>query len=141
MARAIMRPRQRKPSSSDRFLSRFRAAIHLMFDLVQRNKRIIQIVLAVVLLPFAFFGVDSYFRESATGATVAKVSGSEISEQEFQQALRNRQEQLRSMSGGRVDPALLDSPELRFSVLEALIRQRLLIQQGLNSGITVTPDQ
>jgi peptidyl-prolyl cis-trans isomerase D len=112
-----------------------------MFDLVQRNKRIIQIVLAIVLLPFAFFGVDSYFRDSATGATVAKVAGSEISEQEFQQAVRDRQEQLRSMSQGRIDPALLDSPELRFSVLESLVRQRLLLHQGLKSGITVTPEQ
>jgi peptidyl-prolyl cis-trans isomerase D len=112
-----------------------------MFDLVQRNKKIIQIVLAIILLPFAFFGVDSYFRDSATGATIAKVAGSEISEQEFQQALRDRQEQLRSMSGGRVDPALLDSPEMRFSVLESLVRQRLLIRQGVKNGVTVTPEQ
>jgi len=112
-----------------------------MFDLVQRNKRIIQIVLAIVLLPFAFFGVDSYFRDSATGATVAKVAGSEISEQEFQQALRDRQEQLRNMAGGRIDPAMLDSPEMRFSVLESLVRQRLLIHQALKNGVTVTPEQ
>ena len=45
-----------------------------MFDLVQRNKKIIQIVLAIILLPFAFFGVDSYFRDSATGATEANVA-------------------------------------------------------------------
>lgn len=112
-----------------------------MFDLVQRNKRIIQIVLAVVLLPFAFFGVDSYFRDSATGATIANVGGSQISEQEFQQALRDRQEQLRTMSGGRIDAALLDSPELRFSVLENLVRQRLVLHQSLKSGVTVTPEQ
>ncbi len=112
-----------------------------MFNLVERNKRIIQIILAIIILPFAFFGVDSYFRDSATGATVAKVGDSEISEQEFQQALRDRQEQMRSMSGGRVDAAFLDSPEMRFSVLEGLIQQRLLIRQGLKNGITVTDDQ
>ena len=66
-----------------------------MFDLVQRNKRIIQIVLAIIILPFAFFGVDSYFRDSASGRSVAKVGGYEISEQEFTNAVRKRQEELR----------------------------------------------
>ncbi|MGZ5094674.1 MAG: SurA N-terminal domain-containing protein [Burkholderiales bacterium] len=112
-----------------------------MFDLVQKNKRIIQIVLAIVLLPFAFFGVDSYFRDSATGQTVAKVGDYDISEQEFQNALRDRQEQLRNMSGGRIDPALLDSPELRFSVLDTLIRRRVLIHHAVRSGMTVNIDQ
>ena len=111
-----------------------------MFDLVQRNKRIIQIVLAIVLLPFAFFGVDSYFRDSATGQTVAKVGDTEISEQEFQQALRERQEQLREMSGGRIDPSLLDSTELRVSVVETLIRRRVLLHHALRSGMTVNLD-
>jgi peptidyl-prolyl cis-trans isomerase D len=112
-----------------------------MFDLVQRNKRIIQIVLAIIILPFAFFGVDSYFRDGASGRAIAKVGDYEISEQEFTNALRDRQEALRNMSGGRIDPALLDSPELRFSVLDALVRQRVLLDHALRSGMTVSTDQ
>ncbi|MDB5865574.1 MAG: peptidylprolyl isomerase [Betaproteobacteria bacterium] len=112
-----------------------------MFDLVQRNKRIIQVVLAIILLPFAFFGVDSYFRDSGSGRAVAKVGDHEINEQEFTNAVRERQEQLRNMSGGRIDPALLDSPELRFSVLEGLVRQRVLLDHALRSGMTVSPEQ
>ena len=112
-----------------------------MFDTVQKNKRIIQIVLAIVLLPFAFFGVDSYFRDSPTGQTVAKVGDYDISEQEFQQALRERQDQLRTMAGGRIDSALLDSPELRFSVLDTLIRRRVLIHHAVRSGMTVNLEQ
>jgi peptidyl-prolyl cis-trans isomerase D len=112
-----------------------------MFDLVQRNKRIIQVVLAIILLPFAFFGVDSYFRDGSGGRAVAKVGDHEIGEQEFTNAVRERQEQLRSMSGGRIDPALLDSPELRFSVLEGLVRQRVLLDHALRSGMVVSADQ
>src|ERR1043165_4410056 len=98
-----------------------------MFDLLQRNKRIIQIVLAIVLLPFAFFGVDSYFRDRSSGRAVVEVGDYEVSEQEVSNALRERQEQLRNMSGGRIDPALLESPELRLSVIDTLVRQRVLI--------------
>src|SRR5215207_930896 len=108
-----------------------------MFDLVQRNKRVIQIVLAIVLLPFAFFGIDSYFRDSPSGRSVVKVGDYEISEQEIANAVRERQDQLRNMSGGRIDPALLDSPELRMSVLDTLVRQRVLIDQAVRSGMTV----
>ena len=112
-----------------------------MFDLVQKHKRIMQGVLAIILLPFAFFGVDSYFRDRGAGATLAKVGDYEISEQEFQQALTDRQEALRSMSGGRIDPAVMESPEVRFSVLDSLVRQRLLLNHALRSGMTVTPEQ
>src|SRR5215210_7978349 len=112
-----------------------------MFDLVQKNKRIIQIVLAIILLPFAFFGVDSYFRDSASGRAVATVAGHEISEQEFTKALQDRQNQLREMSGGRIDAALLDSTELRFSVLESLVRERLLIDHAVRSGMTASTEQ
>jgi peptidyl-prolyl cis-trans isomerase D len=112
-----------------------------MFDLVQRNKRIIQVVLAIVLLPFAFFGMESYFQDRGSARAVAKVGDHEITEQEFGNAIRERQDQIRNMAGGRIDPALLDSPELRMSVLDSLVRQRVLIDHALRSGMTVSPEQ
>src|SRR5690349_19689414 len=104
-----------------------------MFNFVDKHKRLIQIVLAVTFLPFAFFGVDSYFRDRASGQTLVKVGDYEISEQEFENALRERQESLREMTGGRVDPAMLDSLEVRMSVIDALVRQRLLISHAIKS--------
>src|SRR5215210_558060 len=112
-----------------------------MFDLVQRNKRVIQVVLAIVLLPFAFFGVDSYFRDSAGGRAVVKVGDYEIGEQELTNAIRERQDQLRNMSGGRIDPALLEGSELRLSVLDSLVRQRVLMDHAVRAGMTVNMDQ
>ena len=112
-----------------------------MFDLVQRNKRIIQIVLAIVLLPFAFFGMESYFQDRGSQRAVVKVGDYEISEQELSNAVRERQDQLRNMSGGRIDPALLESSELRMSVLDTLVRQRVLIDPAVRSGMTVNIDQ
>jgi peptidyl-prolyl cis-trans isomerase D len=113
-----------------------------MFDLVQKHRRAIMIALFVLIIPpFALFGIDSYFRDGSSGRTVAKVGDYEIGEQEFTNAVRDRQEQLRNMSGGRIDAALLDSPELRFSVLEGLVRQRVLLDHALRSGMTVSPDQ
>src|SRR5688500_19102655 len=112
-----------------------------MFDFVATHRRWIMIGLFVLIIPpFALFGIDTYFRDTARGQVVAKVGDYEISEQEFQEALRERQDMLRNMSGGKVDPALLESPEQRAAVVENLVRQRVLLGHALRAGLTVTPE-
>jgi peptidyl-prolyl cis-trans isomerase D len=113
-----------------------------MFDWVQNNKRLMQVILALIFLPFAFFGVDSYFQGSELGAEVARVGDYRIGQQEYQQALRERQDAMRRMLGNApVDQAVLDSPEMRFAALDQLVRQRLLLSQAVRAGVTVTDNQ
>jgi peptidyl-prolyl cis-trans isomerase D len=112
-----------------------------MFNIVHNNKRIIQIVLAVVMLPFAFFGVDSYVRDREGAEAVATFEGHSITQQEFAQALRERQEMLQQLSGGRADAAQLDNPELRYAVLDNMIQQRLLLDRAQRSGMLVSERQ
>ena len=112
-----------------------------MFDWIHKNRRFAQAVLAIIFLPFAFVGVDSYFRGSEATTPVASAGGQNITQQEFNLALRERQEQLQNMSGGRLDPAILDNPELRLNVVEALVNQRLLLGQALRSNLTTTDQQ
>ena len=97
-----------------------------MFDLVQKYKRVIQVFLGLIAITFATWGIESYTRMSSGRDTVASVNGLDITQQEFAQELRRQQEQLRRMFGGAMDPAMLDSPEMRRSVLEAMIGQRLV---------------
>jgi len=112
-----------------------------MFDIVRNNQKLVQIVLAVLLLPFAFFGVDSYFRSGGAGAgDVAAVGKGKISLAEFQQALREQQDRLRPTLGGR-DPAMLNSPELRNAVLDNLIQRQLLIQYANEARLVVSNEQ
>ena len=111
-----------------------------MFDFIGSNKRIIQIVLLLVAVPFLFFGVDSYIRSSGTGSGVARVGDYRISLQEFGNALRERQATLRQMMQGNIDASFLNSPEVRYATLDALIDRRLLIDRAIRNGMTV-PDQ
>jgi peptidyl-prolyl cis-trans isomerase D len=109
-----------------------------MFDFIHRHKRLLQILLAVLIVPpFALFGVDWYFRGTDPADQVARVSGSRISQQEFGQALREREEQMRQMLGDKVDPAMLDNPQMRRDVLNGLIEERVLYTAAVKSGITV----
>lgn len=111
-----------------------------MFDLVRNNKKFIQVVLAIIILPFALWGVDSYVN-SGKSDDVAKVGDSGISAADFQQALREQQDRLRPQMGGNPNSqALLDSPELRRSVLQELINQRLLLLFANESRLRVSDD-
>ena len=109
-----------------------------MFDYVATHKRLILIVLLVLIIPpFALFGIDSYFRGGETGQAVARIGDYQISQGEFSRALRERQEALQRLVQGRIDPAMLDNPELRYATLDALIQRRLLLESALRSGVVV----
>jgi peptidyl-prolyl cis-trans isomerase D len=112
-----------------------------MFDTVRNNKKIIQIVLALIILPFAFWGVESYVSGGGRGEDVAKVGSIGISQQEFQMSLREQQERLRPMLGGNVNPAMLDNPELRRAVLDTMINQHLLALNARKAKLIVSDAQ
>lgn len=112
-----------------------------MFDFVHKHKTLIQIVLAIIFLPFAFFGVDSYFRTSDRGADIGTVNGRAITQQEYMQSLQERQAALQRMIGGSVPAGLLDSPEIKSAVVDGIVRQRLLIDRAVAAGILVSDGQ
>ncbi len=111
-----------------------------MFDFVNRKKTIVQIVLLIAVLPFMFWGVESYRSDGSTGY-VAVVDGEEINRREYEQAIRNQQENLRNMLGENFDSSLLDNPEMRLAVLENLIRQKLLRREAGRVGLTILDSQ
>ena len=111
-----------------------------MFDLVRNNKKFIQVVLAIIILPFALWGVDSYVN-SGRSDDVAQVGETSISVAEFQQALREQQDRLRPQIGNNPEQlALLDSPELRRGVVQELVNQRLLLLFANESRLRVDDD-
>ena len=111
-----------------------------MFDAVRNNKRIVQIFLALIVLPFAFFGVDSYVRNAGAGVDLAKVGDSKITQSDFDAAMREQQDALRKNLREQYDPALLDSPLARRAVLEQLVNQRLLHAEAQARRITVSDE-
>lgn len=111
-----------------------------MFDAVRNNKRIVQVFLALIILPFAFFGLDSYVRSGGQGSDLASVGETKISQQQFQQALRDQQERLRAQMGSELDPKLLDSPEARKAILDDLVDQRLLMLEASKKKMSVGND-
>ncbi|WP_068635474.1 SurA N-terminal domain-containing protein [Thauera butanivorans] len=112
-----------------------------MFEAVRNNKRIAQIILAILIVPFAFFGMDAYFSDAPGGNEVAVVAGTPIGALEFEQALRDQQDRLRAAAGGEVDRALLESDALRRSVLDNVINRRVLALYAADNRFSVTPQE
>lgn len=109
-----------------------------MFEAVRKNKRISQVILAIIIVPFAFFGMDSYFSDAPGGGEVASVGGSKISVVEFDQALREQQDRLRDAMGDQFDRRLFESEAFRRSVLNSLINQRVLLMHATDSRMVVS---
>jgi len=111
-----------------------------MFDLIHKHKKLVQIVLGLMVLPFAFWGIDSYQRGASMSQDLAEVAGQKITQQEFAQAQRDQQERMRSLLGRNFDAALFDTPQQRAELLDALIQQRLLTLKAVKSNLVVTDE-
>jgi peptidyl-prolyl cis-trans isomerase D len=88
-------------------------------------------ILALITIPFALFGIDSYLSSAGNNVAIAKVDGSEISVQAYSNAMQNLR--TRMQNEGKVDQVQLDSPEVKAMVLDQLINEQLLekeIQQA-----------
>src|SRR2546422_10225564 len=112
-----------------------------MFDLVTKYKRVIQVFLGLIALTFATWGIESYTRFRGAGDAVASVNGMKISQREFTDELRRQQDQLRQMFGRAIDPAALDTPESRRTLLDSLIAQRLVASAALRGNLTVRSEE
>lgn len=110
-----------------------------MFDAVRNNKRIVQVFLALIALPFAFFGVDSYIRNMGSDGSVAKIGDIKITQQQFQEALRAQQDSARNQ-GEAVDPKFFEQPEIRKSILDNLINERVLLLEAQKRHLVVSDD-
>ena len=109
-----------------------------MFDLVKSRRFVTGAILALISIPFAFFGIDFYFRGGDSADQVAKVAGTRITGREYAEALRQRREALRRSMRGQVDQALLDSPAVRQAVLSELVDERVVYAAALKAGVTVS---
>ncbi|GHU19304.1 peptidylprolyl isomerase [Betaproteobacteria bacterium] len=112
-----------------------------MFEFVRNNQRIAQLILAILIVPFAFFGLDSYFRGGAGGGEVAKIAGTPVYQVEFDRALREQQDRLREATDGQANQALLNSPQVRRAVLEDLVNRRVLLRYVDEMRVAVSPLQ
>lgn len=110
-----------------------------MLDVIRTHAQswIAKVILVLITVPFAMWGIDSYFTGSGQAAAVASVGGDEISEREFQQALNTQRDGIIAQ-GGKVD---ITNPEFRKQVLDQLVDTRLITNAASQNGMMVSAAQ
>ena len=84
-----------------------------------------QVILALILIPFALFGIDSYLNQAGNNLSIAKVNGYKIALPEYNRAIENVRNRMMS-EGKKVDPTMFDSFEFKESVVDGLISKQLV---------------
>ncbi|MDO8926648.1 MAG: SurA N-terminal domain-containing protein [Sideroxyarcus sp.] len=111
-----------------------------MFDFVQNKKWVVQIVLAVIILTFAVWGISSY-ENAGVSDEIATVNGEKIGQQEFEDALEQQRQRIREMAGANFDPSFFDKPEIKRSVLEGLVTKRMLSIEASKERLAPSDEQ
>ncbi len=112
-----------------------------MLEWIRENKRWAQLILIALIFPFACTGIEGYRRMQGDVDTVAKVGGQRIMRQEFDAAMSEQIERLKQMFGGSVDSKLVDTPQVRQSVLDQLVMKHVLRVQAQQEVLMVSDDQ
>jgi|TARA_B110000037_G_C17123010_1_gene506691 peptidyl-prolyl cis-trans isomerase D len=113
-----------------------------MLEKIRNNtqSKFAKVILAIIIVPFALFGIDSYLSSSGSNVWVAKVNGESIGLQSYQNALLGVREQM-TEQGESPDPAVFENPEFKKAVLEGLITSRLIHQEIIKSNFNISQDQ
>ncbi len=113
-----------------------------MLDAIRNQTQgwIAKAILALITIPFALFGIDSYFNDAGSNVAIAKVNGDKISIQEYSNAIDNVRSRLQS-EGQKVDADLLQSLQLKQSVLDGLITRRLVNEEIQRANFKISDEQ
>lgn len=99
-----------------------------------------KIILGLITLPFAFWGVDSYFKNGNDQDFVAKVNGEPISQNELNDAIKSQQQYLRQTLG-EASNLVLENPSFKADVLNKLIERKLLIEESKSLNFSISDAQ
>ena len=107
-----------------------------------RNKAtslISYILIGAICLSFALWGINSYF-EGASQVDVAAVNGDEISFENYQNQLRNRQQQMRQMFQNNLPDGYFDTPSFKRQTVDQLVNE-VLLNQTINERGYILGDE
>ena len=98
------------------------------------------IIVILISIPFALWGVNSYF-EGATQIVIAVANGVEIEQSDYQRALAQKQRQLVQLAGRDLGAEYLDSPVFKRQVVDSMIDEALAREFSRDRGFRISDNQ
>ncbi|MEY3981576.1 MAG: peptidyl-prolyl cis-trans isomerase, partial [Pseudomonadota bacterium] len=113
-----------------------------MFESVRKHQRIfLGLILLLIIPSFVVVGAWDLIAPGADGATVAKVGKAKIQYPQWERAHQQSLDQIRAQLGGRIDPAMLDTPASRLSTLNDLVTQQVLLTAANDLRIRISDER
>lgn len=95
-------------------------------------------VIVLLCIPFAFFGVNSYFQAGIVDY-IALVNGEEIPDTEYRRQFSSYRQRMAAQLGDNFDPRYFDQPVIKRQVIDDMVRAKVLTQASEASGMII-PD-
>ena len=89
-----------------------------------------KVILALIAITFALFGVDSYMKGDRSGGMIAEVGDVGISREELSREIQGQSDRMREALGPAFDPAVTETADFRKQVLDSLIERKALLQDA-----------
>ena len=113
-----------------------------MFNFLKKHRIFSQIILVLIVLTFALFGVDSYLRGRDAADVVAEIGSAGISQREYGIMVSQAQDRLRPQAQQNPQAAeYLQSDAFKRSVLNEMIQRRVLLNQAAQMGMAVSENE
>ena len=101
---------------------------------------IAKIIVGLIVITFALFGVESIVGSLSGEPEVANVNGESVTEYEFQRQLERKRRQVINQMGERYDPSLIDENLLRSATLNDIIANEVQHQAAADKGLVVADE-
>ena len=99
---------------------------------------IAKIIIGVMVVLMALFGVDQIFQSVSNSQDAAEVNGEVISLNELAKAADMQRRQLQQQLGDNYDDSLIDDKLLREAALKGLIDRQLLLQGAVTADLALS---
>tara|TARA_R110000851_G_scaffold141976_2_gene280069 strand:+ start:16133 stop:18010 length:1878 start_codon:yes stop_codon:yes gene_type:complete len=94
------------------------------------------VLVAIIIVPFALFGVDAIFLSGSSVEEVASVNGETITELRLQQSVALQKQQILNRYED-LDPSMINDEQLRGPVMQQLIRQKTVELAAREQGMAI----
>ena len=117
-----------------------------MLDRMRRHKNWLKWSLALVCLAFVIFYIPDFLMrgsgaDAASGDTIAKVEGHEITGGEFRRTYQAQLQAYRSAYGGNMSEQLLKQLGIEQQILQQMVDEQAALAEGARLGVEVSDEE
>ena len=102
--------------------------------------KLAKVILGIIIIPFALFGIDSYLSSAGSNIQIASVNDEPITSQELEETESQFIAQIKSQDES-ADPKMFEDIGFKKAVLDKLITTKLVNQEIKNSGFYISDNQ